>query len=128
MPSGSYTFKVRAKDEIGSYPEEDSDATAKYSFKVSLPIILYPNPCYPNKGQKVTMANLPLGSKVYIYTISGELVRVLDDATEIRQEGGSSTATWDLKNDAGEKIARGIYIYLIPGAGEYKTGKIAVIK
>jgi len=96
--------------------------------KVSLPPIAYPNPCYPNKGQQVTMANLPLSSKVYIYTISGELVRTLDDATEIRIEGGSATATWNLKNDAGEKVARGIYIYLIPGAGEYKTGKIAIIK
>jgi len=129
LASGNYTFKVRAKDKIGNYPDEDSDATAKYSFKVSLPIIVYPNPCYPSKGQKVTIANIPLSSKVYIYTISGELVRILDDATEIVSEGGSVTATWDLRNDAGEKVAQGIYIYLVPeAAGDRRTGKIAIIK
>jgi hypothetical protein len=129
LPSGDYIFKVRAKDEAGNYPEEDDPATATYSFTVLLPIIVYPNPCYPNKGQIVTIANLPLNSKVYIYTISGELVRVLDDATEITEEGGSATATWDLRNEAGNLVAQGVYIYLVPEAtGDRKTGKIAIIK
>jgi len=116
LPSGNYTFKVRAKDETGNYPDEDDPATAKYSFTVSLPIIVYPNPCYPNKGQVVTIANLPLKSKVYIYTISGELVRVLDDATEIT------------RNEAGNLVAQGVYIYFVPQATDKKTGKIAIIK
>ncbi|MCD6318072.1 T9SS type A sorting domain-containing protein, partial [Candidatus Aerophobetes bacterium] len=128
LPSGNYTFKVRAKDEAGNYPDEDNPATAKCSFKVSLPIIIYPNPCYLSKGQMVTIANLPLNSKVYIYTISGELVRTLDDATEITTEGGSATATWDLRNDAGHTVAQGIYIYFVPQATDKKTGKIAIIK
>ncbi|MCD6318663.1 carboxypeptidase regulatory-like domain-containing protein, partial [Candidatus Aerophobetes bacterium] len=129
LSSGNYTFKVRAKDEGGNYPDEDNSATAKYSFTILLPIIVYPNPCYLNKGQIVTIANLPLNSKVYIYTISGELVRTLDDATEIIKEGGSATATWDLRNDAGEEVAQGIYIYLVPEAtGGKKGGKIIVIK
>jgi len=89
-------------------------------------IFAYPNPCYPNKGQnEVKIANLTsLDSKVYIYTISGELVRELDCETELRRV----TAPWDLKNDNGEQVARGVYIYLVAdGAGE-KTGKIAIIK
>ncbi len=129
LPLGDYTFKVRAKDGIGKYPGEDDAATAKYSFAVSLPIIVYPNPCYPNRGQVVTIANLPPNSKVYIYTISGELVRTLDGATEISMEGGSVTATWNLRNDAGYMVAKGIYVYLVLEAtGGKKIGKIAVIK
>jgi len=128
LPSGDYIFKVRAKDEAGNYPDEGDPATATCSFTVSLPIIVYPNPCYPNKGQVVTIANLPLNSKVYIYTISGELVRILDDPAEITEEGGSATATWDLRNDAGEMVARGVYIYFVPQAADRKTGKIAIIK
>ena len=129
LSSGNYTFKVRAKDEVGNYPEENDPATATYSFTVSLPIIVYPNPCYPGKGQIITITNLPLNSKVYIYTISGELVRELNDVTEITEEGGSATATWDLRNDAGNMVAQGVYIYLIPEAtGDRRTGKIAIIK
>jgi len=90
-------------------------------------IVVYPNPCYPNKGQdEVKIANLPSqDSKVYIYTISGELVRTLDDETEII----GAIATWDLKNDDGEKVARGVYIYIVSDKNDNKKiGKIAIIK
>jgi len=129
LPSGNYTFKVRAKDEAGNYPDEDDQATAKSSFMVSLPIIIYPNPCYPNQGQIVTIANLPLTSevKIYIYDLGGSLIRTLGES-EANIEGGSKLAIWDCRNDNGEIVARGIYIYFIPSATEKKTGKIAIIK
>jgi hypothetical protein len=95
---------------------------------LTLPAILvYPNPCYLNKGQdEVKIANLPSpDSKVDIYTISGELVRNLDDETEII----GSTATWDLKNDDGENVARGVYLYVVSDKSDNKKmGKIAIIK
>lgn len=92
-------------------------------------IICYPNPCYLNKGQIVKIANLLSNSKVYIYTISGDLVRTLDDFTEVTTRGSSAIATWDCKNNAGEEVARGIYIYLAKDdIGTKKTGKIAIIK
>lgn len=129
FPSGNYTFKVRAKDEAGNYPEEDDPATAKSSFTVSLPIIIYPNPCFPNQGQIATIANLPLTSdlKIYIYDLGGNLIRTLGES-EANIEGGSKTATWDCRNDNGEIVARGTYIYFIPSATKKKTGKIVIIK
>ncbi|MCD6232343.1 S8 family serine peptidase [Candidatus Aerophobetes bacterium] len=128
LPEGEYTFKVRAKDEAGNFPNEESPLTAKFSLKVFLPIITYPNPCHPDEELKI--ANIPLSSniKVYIYNISGELVRTLKEK-EIKQEGGSLTAIWDCKNEIGEKVRRGIYIYLImKGNTTQKTGKIAITK
>jgi hypothetical protein len=129
LPSGNYTFKVRAKDEAGNYPGEDDPATAGCSFTVSLPTIIYPNPCYPNQGQIVTIANLPLTSevKIYIYDLGGSLIRTLGES-EASIEGGSKLAVWDCRNDNGEVVTRDIYIYFIPGASEKKTGKIAIIK
>ena len=109
--------------------KQDGSWSEVWSFTPVPNIIVYPNPCYSNKGQVVTMANLPLNSKVYIYTISGELVKTLDDAMEITSEGGSATATWDLRNEAGNLVAQGVYIYFVPEAtGNRKTGKIAIIK
>ncbi len=128
LPSGSYTFKVRAKDEAGNYPQEDDPETARYSFSVSLPIIIYPNPSSLNQGGLVTFSNLPLGSdvRVYIYDLGGSLVRLLEENDAVI-EGGSKTVTWNLRNDRGEMVARGIYIYHIPGPSEKRTGKIAII-
>jgi len=129
LPSGSYTFRVRAKDEAGNYPSEDDPETARYSFTVSLPIIIYPNPSSVSEGGIVTFSNLPLGSdvRVYIYDLGGSLVRLLEE-NDIVIEGGSKTVTWNLRNDREEMVARGIYLYHIPGASEKRTGKIAIVK
>ena len=132
LPPGNYTFKVRAKDGAGNYPAEDDSATAKSSLTVSIAIIIYPNPCYPNQpdhGRIVTIANLPLNSevKIYIYDAAGNLVRTLGES-EASIEGGSKTVIWDLRNDQAEIVARGTYICFIPAATEKKTRKIAIIK
>ena len=47
---------------------------------------------------------------------------------EVSTQGSSAIATWDCKNDAGEEVARGVYIYFISKATQKRTGKIAVIK
>jgi len=129
LPAGDYVFKVRAKDEVGNYPDEDDEATAKCSFKVSLPVVVYPSPVYPDRGDVVKIANLPLNSVVYIYSIVGELIRALDTPGEVVEEGGSATAIWDCRNDFGEMVARGVYIYYCPKViGNRKTGKSAIIR
>lgn len=126
---GEYTFKVRAKDGAGNFPPEEDTKTAKYSFKVILPVVIYPNPAYPDRGDVVKIANLPLGSVVYIYSIVGELIRTLDGPGEVSIEGGSNTAIWDCRNEYGERVARGIYIYYcLQVTGDRKTGKIAIIR
>lgn len=86
-------------------------------------IIVYPNPCYYPIHDKVCIANLPVGAKVYIYTVSGELIRTLDATTD----GCRATAIWDLKNEAGEMVSRGIYVLYIPEANG-KILKVAIAK
>jgi len=129
LSNGEYNFKVRACDEAGNSPDEESPLTAKYSFQVSLPLIVYPNP--RRSGQILKIANIPPGcanTKVYIYDISGTLIRILQEGEGIKKEGGSFTATWDCRNTTGGKITRGIYLYLIyDGTIKKKIGKIAVL-
>ncbi len=89
----------------------------------------YPNPCYPSQGQIVKIVNLPLNvnTTVYIYNIAGELIRILNETEEIEFGAVSETAVWDCKNEQGENVASGIYLYIVVTSQNKKVGKKIVI-
>jgi len=90
----------------------------------------YPNPCYPAEGQVVKIINLPSDIKrICIYDVAGELVRSLEKGGEIIDDASIITAIWDCRNDSGQEVARGTYIYLIITDSEEKiVGKIVIIR
>jgi flagellar hook assembly protein FlgD len=90
---------------------------------------VYPNPWIPesNNGSQgtlsggITFAELPTeGGEIDIYNVSGEIVR------KLRWDYGS-TLNWDGKNDQGEDVASGIYIWVIKGSSSKNT-KIVIIR
>ncbi|MEW5692644.1 MAG: FlgD immunoglobulin-like domain containing protein [Candidatus Hydrogenedentota bacterium] len=97
---------------------------------------VYPNPYRPNDGDAntgktysssdptsgIVFAGLTNPVQIRIYTISGELVRVINFS-------GGAQYNWDVKNDKGHEVASGLYIYTVTSAtGEKKTGKLMVIR
>lgn len=84
---------------------------------------VYPNPCSLKAGcNGVTFTRLTLHAVVTIYTISGEKVRTIEKTSNI------DSLAWDLKNDAGSRVASGLYLYFIDGGGSVKKGKLVVIR
>jgi flagellar hook assembly protein FlgD len=90
---------------------------------------VYPNPWIPESkdGSQGTLAGgitfdgLPNdGGEIDIYSIFGEVVR------KLRWNYGS-TLNWDGKNDQGEYVASGVYIWTIKGSISKNT-KIVVIR
>jgi hypothetical protein len=84
----------------------------------------------PDKGETVTIMLNPITSdkvKISIYTLSGQLVWTKDIEIESTR-GVESDITWDCTNNSGEKIASGIYVAHIKGAGIDVKKKIAVIR
>jgi hypothetical protein len=70
----------------------------------------------------ITFDNLPAGSTVKIFTVSARWV-----ATRTADANGQ--AAWDLKNDGGDGVASGIYLYLVTdGQGNKAHGKFAIIR
>jgi len=102
----------------------------KYGLQTLGEVFSYPNPCYPEQGQMIKITNLPWNiEKVYVYTIAGELVRSLERGDEIEERLHYFEAVWDCRNENGQEVARGIYIYLaVTNEGEQKAGKIAIVK
>ncbi|HOK40399.1 MAG TPA: clostripain-related cysteine peptidase [bacterium] len=96
---------------------------------------VYPNPYVPNSNSNegriyqqgvsysgIIFDNLTETSKVYIYSITGELVYNSELAN-------SNIIYWDAKNNSGFDVASGIYIYVVKDErGNTKSGKLAIIR
>lgn len=85
----------------------------------------YPNPFVLEQPEsQFTIDNLAVDSSVNIYTAEGFLVRNYN-----KDQIFGARVHWDGKNDTGDQVASGIYVYLVSTEkGLTKTGKVAVIK
>jgi hypothetical protein len=125
LSPGSYTISVQAVDSQGN---TSGLATTNVQLIAATAADLthmrvFPNPWRSDKhsGVPVTFDNLPDNSTIKIFTVSAHLVRILPSPN-------SGVAAWDLTNDSGDKVASGIYIYLVKAGDQAKRGKLAVIK
>ena len=86
---------------------------------------VYPNPWRNRHAAKhVTFSNLPTDSTVKIFMVSGQWVRDLGP-----EAWRLETVVWDLKNHSGDKVASGVYLYLITDAsGGRVRGKLAIVR
>lgn len=90
--------------------------------------VVYPNPMYyySSPSREITFLNLPADLEyIKIFTINAELVSEIKNLKKI---GNNINAKWDCRNDHGNLVASGVYIYYIKTANSSKTGKISVIK
>ena len=71
----------------------------------------------------MTISNLPLGAKLKIFTVAGELIKSFTCTST------DGFARWDLRNDGGQVVASGMYLIHVdvPGIDE-RILKIAVIQ
>jgi len=82
-----------------------------------------PSKNYPN----IIFTNLPAKCVIRIYTLGGDLVRVINHESSYRESDG--TAKWDLLSTYNRRVSSGIYIYQVdaPGIGT-RIDKFAIIK
>ncbi len=75
--------------------------------------------------RKITFTNVPVNSKIEIYTVRGEHVRTLYHNGNIFE----GEVTWDLRTKENLDVAYGVYFYVVdaPEVG-IQYGKIAIIK
>jgi hypothetical protein len=85
---------------------------------------VFPNPYKTSLGHtQIQFNNLPASTRIQIYDINGNLVR------EQHLSPAATSFTWDLKNDSGENIASGVYLYVLTDENNNKRkGKLAVIR
>ncbi|MEW5768658.1 MAG: T9SS type A sorting domain-containing protein [bacterium] len=85
-------------------------------------VVVYPNPFKSEGHNVIRFEMLTDDVTIRIYNIAGELVRIEEDIT-------TGYFDWDAKNDSGEKVVSGVYIYIITDdEGRIKKGKLAIIR
>ena len=71
-------------------------------------------------------------NSIKIYTPAGELVRKIDSddivARYVEDNEVVYQAVWNLKNDAGNSVASGVYIYQVESGDKRRTGRMAIIR
>jgi len=97
-------------------------------------VVIFPNPINFDTAARSTVKfkNLTSDPMIRIFTVSGEVVKTINPLYQVAltgtvNDGISGEAEWDGTNDNGERVARGIYLYMITdGSGRKKIGKIVV--
>jgi PKD repeat protein len=84
---------------------------------------VYPNPWRRDhhEGKNITFDQVPAGSTLRLFSVSGRLVRTLNNS-------GGGVVTWNLTNDGGDAVASGLYVYLIKTKDGSTRGKLAIIR
>jgi hypothetical protein len=106
-------------------------------------VYAYPNPFRTDKlpawGQKAVITYVPSDTggltdpypdfKVSIYNMAGERVRVIDQPRDVDRIG--RRAYWDLKNNKGNEVVSGMYLFVLETLGakvERNKGRITIIR
>jgi hypothetical protein len=63
-------------------------------------------------------------ASVRIYSSSGKLVRTVLNQTV---SAGNSSATWDLRDNAGQRVTNGMYFYEVTAGSTVAHGKVSVL-
>ncbi|MDY0781385.1 type IX secretion system sortase PorU [Tenacibaculum sp. IB213877] len=113
LSTGSHTLKVKAWDTYNNSSEVTLNFVVISDNGLLLEHVLnYPNPFvnYTEFWFNHNKPNEPLEVQVQIYTVSGKLVKTIN---QLVQTAGalSRTITWDGLDDFGNKIGKGVYVY-----------------
>ena len=113
LATGKHVIKIRAWDILNNVSEKELEFEVANDASLTLEHVLnYPNP-FTTHTSFFFEHNHPgenLDVLVQIFTISGKLIKTI--STNIFSEGTRSTPIdWDGRDDFGDKIGKGTYIY-----------------
>ncbi|HEX7367709.1 MAG TPA: type IX secretion system sortase PorU [Pelobium sp.] len=113
LAPGLYNLKVKAWDVFNNSTEQSISFEVKESEKLTLSHVLnYPNP-FTNRTSFQFEHNYPneeLEIQINIKTITGRLIKTINQLV-LPVGNRVNNIFWDARDDYGEKVARGIYIY-----------------
>jgi flagellar hook assembly protein FlgD len=128
LEAGAHSLKIKAWDVLNNSSEAILDFTVAKNEELTLNHVLnYPNP-FTTKTQFWFEHNKPgqdLQVRLQIFTLTGRVIKVIQKT--INTPGNRSIELeWDGKDEYGDKIGRGIYLYKlsVTAPGKLRKEKI----
>jgi len=106
---------------------EDLSGTTTGAPPLASALVLHPNMPNPFNPTTTIRFEMPVAGDVTltVYDVRGTRVRTL--VRESRAEG-THAVTWDGRNDRGEQVGSGVYLYRLDAAGTSQTRKMVLLK
>ncbi|MEM1323278.1 MAG: type IX secretion system sortase PorU [Bacteroidota bacterium] len=126
LQEGLHNIKVRAWDTANNQAEGYTEFVVAESGEMALKFVLnYPNPFTTNTSFQFehNQADQIMDIQVQIFTVSGRLVKTIV-AQASSQGGRVSGINWDGRDDYGDRLARGVYVYRIKSNTSSERGGI----
>ena len=129
LPNDEYQFQVLVADV-----SENRTESQVYHFHLEEPVSIthllnVPNPIRTNTVFTYNLAQAPDQVTVKIYTVSGRLIRTIEDASARR---GYNETDWDARDKNGERLANGVYFYKVTVKTDAhkieKIGRLAILR
>lgn len=135
ISEGRHTLKIKVWDILNNSTEASTEFIVAQSAELALKHVFnYPNPFTTNTAFyfEHNKPCEPLSVQVAIYTVTGKLIKTINKTTTC--EGfRSDNISWDGKDDFGDKIGKGVYVYRLKvnttdGLTASKTEKLVLLK
>jgi hypothetical protein len=132
VADGKHTLKLRVWDTYNNSSESSIDFIVSNNASLSVTnVINFPNP-FKDKTTFTFQHNYPdvIKVKIKIYTVAGRLIR---DITQENITDKFVAIDWNGKDEDGETLGNGVYIYRLTvesadGTSVTNSGKLAVLK
>jgi hypothetical protein len=122
LPGGTYTYFIAARDgesEVVSQSRRVTVPGVKTALRQN-----HPNPFNPTTTISFALAS-SMQVSVAVYDASGRLVRSLVEGV---RDAGPNEVTWDGRDDAGNRVATGVYLYRLTAGTFRESRKMVLLK
>jgi len=134
LSEGKHTIEIKAWDVYNNSATTTLEFEVKNEAEITIDHVLnYPNPftTYTEFWFEHNQALSSLDVQVQVYTVSGRLVKTINQ--KIQTDGyRGDPIPWDGKDDYGDRLARGVYIYKLrvqasDGSSAEKFEKLVIL-
>jgi hypothetical protein len=135
LEEGLHTLRLKVWDVANNSAEAYTEFVVVKSADLALSHVLnYPNPFTTNTDFyfEHNQPGLPLDVQIQVFTVSGKIVKTLETTFQ-NSSARSQPINWDGRDEFGDKIGRGVYVYRVKvktsdGKSAEKFEKLVILK